>query len=337
MSSVRHADPMTIHVPAEEETLPMMLAPTHRRLVRLAGTLAVCWLGLGPLASTAGDAQTRFAGPGAALDGLLAAVRSGNAPAFDAIFGPGSEELRSSGDAVADQAMREKFIDAAEEHIGLEYVAPDRVLLSFGDDDWPFPIPLVKADGGWAFDTAAGKDEIINRRIGRNELHAIAVVRGIVDAQEEYAAADPTGSGVRQYAQRILSSPGQRDGLFWKSDANDSPLGELVAVAVQEGYGGADTSKPNPYHGYYFRLLKAQGKSAPGGAKSYLQDGKLTGGFAVLAWPAEYGNSGIKTFVVNQRDLVFEKDLGADTEKLAASITAYDPDTSWEPVEDLVD
>ncbi len=314
-----------------------MLAMTHRRLVRLAGTLAVCWLALGSLAAGATDTPQHFKGPGAALDALLAAVQAGDAAAFDAIFGPGSEDLRSSGDPVADKAMRDRFLDAAQKHAGLEFVSPDRVLLSFGDDDWPFPIPLVKSEKGWTFDTAAGKDEIINRRIGRNELYAIAVVHGIVDAQEEYAATDPTGSGIRQYAQRILSSPGQRDGLYWKSDANDSPLGELVALAVLEGYGGVDTSKPNPYHGYYFRLLKEQGKHAPGGAKSYLENGKLTGGFAVVAWPAEYGNSGVKTFVVNQRDLVFEKDLGADTEKIAKAMTAYDPDDSWDPVEDLVD
>ncbi|MBP2648166.1 MAG: hypothetical protein H6Q77_1790 [Gemmatimonadetes bacterium] len=336
MSEQRSNDLVTIGIPGTQED-PPMLATTQRRLVRLAGTLAVCWLGLGPLAVSAADAQTHFAGPGAALDALVAAVRAGDAAAFDAIFGPGSEDLRSSGDAVADKAVREKFLDAAEEHIGLEHPSPDRVLLSFGDDDWPFPIPLVKSDKGWVFDTAAGKEEIINRRIGRNELHAIAVVRGIVDAQEEYADADPTGSGMRQYAQRILSSPGQRDGLYWKSDANDSPLGELVAVAVQEGYGGVDRSKPVPYHGYYFRLLKGQGKHAPGGAKSYLKDGKLTGGFAVVAWPADYGNSGIKTFVVNQRDLVFEKDLGADTEKLAIAMTEYDPDPSWDPVEEPAD
>jgi hypothetical protein len=296
-----------------------MLAKTHRRLVRLAGALAVCWLGLGPLAAGAADGPRYFTGPGAALDALLAAVKAGDAAAFDAIFGPGSEDLRSSGDAVADKAMRAKFLDAAEDHSGLEFAGSDRVLLSFGDDDWPFPIPLVKSDKGWAFDTAAGKDEIINRRIGRNELHAIAVVRGIVDAQEEYAAADPTGSGVRQYAQRILSSPGQRDGLYWKSEANDSPLGELVAQAVAEGY---------------FRLLKAQGKHAPGGATSYLRDGKLTGGFAVVAWPADYGNSGVKTFIVNQRDLVFEKDLGSDTAKAVDAIKEYDPDSSWEPLEE---
>jgi hypothetical protein len=332
MSGARHTEATTRPSHDIQEDLSM-LATTHRRLVRLAGTLAVCWLGLGPLTAAAAEGQQHFTGPGAALDALLAAVRASDAAAFDAIFGPGSEDLRSSGDPVADKAMRERFLDAAEEHSGLEFDSPDRVLLSFGDDDWPFPIPLVKSDKGWAYDTAAGKDEIINRRIGRNELHAIAVVRGIVDAQEEYAATDPTGSGVRQYAQRILSSPGQRDGLYWKSDANDSPLGELVAVAVQEGYGGADTSKPNPYHGYYFRLLQGQGKHAAGGAKSYLKDGKLTGGFAVVAWPADYGNSGIKTFVVNQRDLVFEKDLGADTAKLAKAMTEYDPDDSWDPVE----
>ena len=336
MSGATQADPTTPRTPGIEET-HTMLAKTHRRLVRLAGALAVCWLGLGPLAAGAADGPRYFTGPGAALDALLAAVKAGDAAAFDAIFGPGSEDLRSSGDAVADKAMRAKFLDAAEDHSGLEFAGPDRVLLSFGDDDWPFPIPLVKSDKGWAFDTAAGKDEIVNRRIGRNELHAIAVVRGIVDAQEEYAAADPTGSGVRQYAQRILSSPGQRDGLYWKSAANDSPLGELVAQAVAEGYGGADTGKPVPYHGYYFRLLKAQGKHAPGGAQSYLKDGRLIGGFAVVAWPAEYGNSGIKTFIVNQRDLVFEKDLGADTAKIASAMTEYDPDDSWDPVEELVD
>lgn len=336
MSGADLSDTPILRNPRSEED-HSMLAMTHRRPLRLAGALVVCWLGLSPLAAGAADAQQHFTGPGAAVDALLGAVRAGEAAAFDAIFGPGNADLGSSGDPVADKTMRAKFLDAAEDHTGLEYDSPDRVLLSFGDDDWPFPIPLVKSDKGWAFDTAAGKDEIINRRIGRNELHAIAVVRGIVDAQEEYAATDPTGSGVRQYAQRILSSPGQRDGLFWKSDTNDSPLGELVAVAVQEGYGRADTSKPAPYHGYYFRLLKEQGKHAPGGAKSYLKDGKLTGGFAVVAWPADYGNSGIKSFIVNQRDLVFEKDLGADTEKIAAALTAYDPDDSWDPVEDLVD
>jgi len=270
------------------------------------------------------------------MDAMVSAVAAGDTAALGAILGPGSEDIVSSGDPVADKTAREQFVEAVQARMVIEYDGDDHVNFSVGDDEWPVPIPLVKEAGGWRFDTAAGREEILNRRIGRNELHAIAVVRGIVDAQEEYADADPTKSGVRQYAQRILSSQGQRDGLYWpvKEGEEESPLGELVAAAVKEGYGGADTSKPVPYHGYYFRLLKEQGKSAPGGAKSYLKDGKLTGGFGVVAWPADYGNSGVKTFIVNQRDLVFEKDLGPDTEKLAAAITAYDPDASWEPVEE---
>jgi hypothetical protein len=199
------------------------------------------------------------------------------------------------------------------------------------------PTPLVKDAQGWRFDGAAGKEEIVNRRIGRNELYAIEVMRDFVEAQEDYAEADPTRSGARQYAQRMVSTKGQKDGLYWPTASENeplSPLGELAAAAVKEGYGGTDPTKATPFHGYYYRLLQAQGKSAPGGARSYVVNGKMTGGFAFLAWPAEYGSSGIKTFVVNQQGLVFEKDLGADTEKLAAAITEYDPDDSWDAVEE---
>jgi hypothetical protein len=268
------------------------------------------------------------------MDAFVSAVAAGDTAALAAILGPGSEDIISSGDPVADKTLLEQFVGAMRARTVIEYDGDDHVNFSIGDDEWPVPIPLVQETGGWRFDTAAGREEILNRRIGRNELHAIAVLRGIVDAQEEYADTDPTKSGVRQYAQRILSSQGQRDGLYWPvtEGEEESPLGELIAAAVKEGYGGADTSKPVPYHGYYFRLLKEQGKDAPGGARSYLKEGRMTGGFGVVAWPADYGNSGVKTFIVNQRDLVFEKDLGADTEKLAASIAAYDPDASWDPV-----
>jgi hypothetical protein len=310
-----------------------MFRSITRRSVFVAGVFCAA---LQVTAAGAADAQKAFPGAGAAMDALVSAFAAGDAAALAAILGPGSEDIISSGDPVADKTAREQFVAAVQARTVIEYDGDDHVNFSVGDDEWPVPIPLVKEAGGWRFDTAAGREEILNRRIGRNELHAIAVVRGMVDAQEEYADADPTKSGVRQYAQRIISSQGQRDGLYWPVKAGDeeSPLGELVAAAVKEGYGGADTGKPVPYHGYYFRLLKEQGKGAPGGAKSYLKDGKLTGGFGVVAWPADYGNSGVKTFIVNQRDLVFEKDLGADTEKLAAAIIAYDPDVSWEPVEE---
>jgi hypothetical protein len=297
----------------------------------LAGVLAA---GLQATALGAADAQKAFPGVGAAMDAFVSAVAAGDTAALAAILGPGSEDIISSGDPVADKTLLEQFVGAMRARTVIEYDGDDHVNFSIGDDEWPVPIPLVQETGGWRFDTAAGREEILNRRIGRNELHAIAVLRGIVDAQEEYADTDPTKSGVRQYAQRILSSQGQRDGLYWPvtEGEEESPLGELIAAAVKEGYGGADTSKPVPYHGYYFRLLKEQGKDAPGGARSYLKEGRMTGGFGVVAWPADYGNSGVKTFIVNQRDLVFEKDLGADTEKLAASIAAYDPDASWDPV-----
>jgi hypothetical protein len=313
-----------------------MFRAITRSSIILASVLAV---GLQAAAVGAAEAQKYFPGAGAAMDAMVSAVAAGDTAVLAAILGPGSEDIVSSGDPVADKTARAQFVEAVRARLVIEYDGDDHVDFSVGDDEWPVPIPLVKDAAGWRFDTAAGRQEILNRRIGRNELHAIAVVRGIVDAQEEYADADPTGSGVRQYAQRTLSSQGQRDGLYWptKDGEEDSPLGELVAAAVKEGYGGADTGKPAPYHGYYFRLLQGQGKHAPGGAKTYLKDGKLTGGFAVVAWPADYGNSGIKTFIVNQRDLVFEKDLGADTEKLAAALTAYDPDDSWDPVEEPAD
>ncbi len=306
----------------------------HRPFPRLIALLAFCGLCLGGGIGQATAAQQHFQGPGAALDALLDAVNSRNRAKFDAVLGPSAKDIRSSGDPIADKAALERFLAAAKERTELHFVQPGRVLLSFGDDDWPFPIPLVKSGKGWYFDTAAGKDEILNRRIGRNELHSIAVMRELVVAQEDYRAANPTGSGVRQYAQRIASTPGQRDGLYWPAEAGagESPLGPLVARAVKEGYGAADKSKPIPYHGYLFRILTAQGKHAPGGAKSYVGDGKMTGGFALLAWPADYGNSGIRSFVVNQQGILYERDLGPDTEKKAAAISEYDPDEGWDPV-----
>jgi len=306
---------------------------TNRKSFIVAGILAVA---VQAGAAGAADAHRHFPGIGAAMDAMVSAIAAGDTAALGAILGPGSEDLYSSGDPVADRNALEQFVEAVRARTVIEYEGPDRVNLSVGDDEWPVPTPLVKDEAGWRFDGAAGKEEIVNRRIGRNELYAIEVMRDFVEAQEAYAVADPTRSGVRQYAQRMVSTKGQRDGLYWPAAANEapSPLGELVAAAVKEGYGDADTSKPVPFHGYLYRMLKAQGKQTPGGARSYVADGRMTAGFAFVAWPADYGNAGIKTFVVNQQGIVFEKDLGADTEKLVAAMTEYDPDDSWDPVED---
>jgi hypothetical protein len=282
----------------------------------------------------AGDTQQHFATVGQAMDTLLAAANAGDGDTLARVFGPDSEEILSSGDPVADEAARAQFVEAAGARICFESPEPDRIVFSIGVDDWPFPIPLVKDDSGWRFDAAAGKEEILNRRIGRNELNAIAVARAYVDAQEEYAASDPTGEGVRQYAQRILSSPGGKDGLYWSAeeDEPESPFGPLIAAAVDQGYQPGESARAEPYYGYYFRPLTAQGASAPGGAKNYIEDGRMTKGFALIAYPAEYGNSGIMTFLVNNRDIVFQKDLGDDTRTIASEITEYAPDKTWEPV-----
>jgi hypothetical protein len=200
-------------------------------------------------------------------------------------------------------------------------------------------MPLVKVDGKWYFDVAAGREEILNRRIGRDELGAIAVCHAYVDAQREYASRDRTGDGVLEYAQYLMSTPGKHDGLYWsaKNPGDEvSPLGPLVAQAHQEGYHrrtGLLTQNQSPYHGYYFQVILRQGRHAPGGKYSYVINGHMIGGFALVAWPAEYGNTGIMTFIVNQQGKVYQKDLGPNTDKLAPKITTYDPDASWKPAE----
>jgi hypothetical protein len=310
-----------------------MLDAMTPKIFIAAGALA---LGMHAAAAAAAEAQRHFPGVGAAIDAIVAAAEAGDPAALGAILGPDSEELYSSGDPVADRNSLQEFIEAVRARTVIQHESPDRVTFSVGDDEWPVPTPLVKDTQGWRFDGAAGKDEIVNRRIGRNELYAIEILREFVAAQEDYAAADPMRSGIRQYAQRMSSTTDRRDGLYWPVAANEapSPLSELAAAAIREGYADADTSKPVPFHGYLYRILTAQGEQAPGGAKSYVVEGRMTGGFAFVAWPAEHGNAGIKSFVVNQQGIVFEKDLGADTEKLAAAMSEYNPDDSWEPVEE---
>ena len=207
------------------------------------------------------------------------------------------------------------------------------MVLQTGKDEWPFPIPLVKENDRWRFDTSAGKEEIINRRIGRNELDVIQVCLAIVDAEREYYQRDPDGDKLLQYAQKFISTKGKRDGLYWetKPDEQPSPLGPLVAQARGEGYKGA-AGKPIPYHGYYYKILTGQGKDAPGGAYDYLVKGKMMGGFGMVAYPAQYGSSGIMTFIVNHDGVVYQKDLGANTASVAQSMTKFNPDKTWTAV-----
>lgn len=275
------------------------------------------------------SAQEQFGTPEAAVDALVGAAKSGDTKAILAVLGPDGQAIVSSGDSVADANTREKFVSAYDTKHTIELEGDGTQTLIIGDDAWPFPIPLVNNSGEWQFDTKVGADEILRRRIGRNELSAIQVCLAYVQAQNEYAALDPAGLGRHVYAQRILSSPGKKDGLYWPGEP-PSPLGDLAAKASTEGY---QTGKgPIPYHGYYYRILKRQGVSASGGAYDYLVKGKMVGGFALLAFPAQYGNSGIMTFMVNHDGTVFEKDLGPKTAKLARKIGSFAPDQTWAKV-----
>lgn len=279
--------------------------------------------------------QPHYATPEQAIRALADAARKKDPARVEGILGPDSADVVTSGDPVADAAALARFARAAAERTRIEPVDDTHRVAVVGRDDWPLPIPLVKAEAGWRFDTAAGRDELLNRRIGRNELTAIAVARAYVEAQREYAARD-RGEGDGVYAQKVRSTAGRRDGLYWEdpSGKERSPLGPLVAEADAEGYAVATGSggEPRPYHGYLFRILTSQGPNAPGGAKSYLRDGKLRDGFALVAWPVQYGISGIQTFVVNQQGIVFQKNLGAQTGELGRAMNAYDPDRSWTPV-----
>ena len=209
----------------------------------------------------------------------------------------------------------------------------DKAVIILGRDEWPYPIPLVERGGRWRFDAKAGAETIIERRIGRNELNAIEVCRAFVGAQREYAARDLLGGGMHAYAQKVESAQGKRDGLYWPAPqgAEESPLGPLIAVAEALGFGAEGGVGREPFHGYYYRILTRQGKNAPGGAQDYVVNGHMTGGFALVAFPARYGDSGVMTFIVNQSGIVFEKNLGRYTAEIARRMTEYDPDPTWKP------
>lgn len=305
-----------------------------RTVQRLIAIVALS-LSLTPMLARAepGADRPRYATPLEAMVALAAAVRQQDNTGLLKIFGPDAQDILHTDDPIQDRKALERFRDAMDAKLALLRQSDGSVTLELGTDDWPFPIPLKRDAQGWYFDAAAGREELLNRRIGANELHTLGVVRAYVDAQYEYAKADPDGNGKPDYAQRLLSSEGKKDGLYWPVAAGgaQSPMGPLVAAAAEEGYrrGTGDS-----YHGYRYKLLTAQGDAAPGGQRSYLQDGTLSGGFGLVAYPAEYGVSGIMTFIVNQQGVVFQKDLGEDTARLAPATTAYDPGEGWLPTGD---
>jgi len=276
-------------------------------------------------------AQKIFASPQQAVAALVAAVQDDGDAGLLAVLGPEAQDLISSGDAIADHNGRARFLEAYGAKSRLEQESPDRAVLVVGEKEYPFPIPIVRQGDSWRFDTLAGRVEILNRRIGRNELHTLEVLRAYVDAQREYASRKRDG-GVAEFAQKFSSSEGARDGLYWETaeGEQESPLGPLVAQAAAEGYGGGLAKEPpEPFHGYYFKILKAQGEHAAGGAFDYVADGRMILGFALVAYPARYGVSGITSFIVNQGGEIYEKDLGRETAQVAAAMAVFDPDESW--------
>jgi len=300
--------------------------------VVLAAVIALAAAGASS-AFAAATKQKSFASPEEAAKEFVAAVKGGDTKAMLAILGGDAKPLIQSGDAVADRNGRERFVKSYEESNKLEKAGESKVVLSTGKDDWPFPIPIVKNDAGWHFDTNAGKQEILNRRIGRNELAVIQVAQAYGDAQREYYLRNPQNDKLLQYAQKFTSTKGKRDGLYWPAKAGEppSPLGPLVAGARSEGYTKGDSpgNTPAAYHGYRYRILKAQGPDANGGAYDYVVRGKMIGGFALVAYPASYGASGVMTFILNHDGAVYEKDLGPGTAAAAQKMTRFNPDKSW--------
>jgi len=281
--------------------------------------------------------QVNFSSPGEAVTAMVNALKAGDNKALAAFFGSGSEDIVFSGDPIADKARREKFVSIYEEKNRLEQQGAEKAVLYLGNEDWPFPIPLVKIEGAWRFDSNEGRDEILARRIGRNELNVIQVCHAYVDAQREYALKDWDGDGLLVYARKFASSPGKKDGLYWetKQGEDQSPLGPLVATAQQRGYAGIQPSdNPVPYYGYYYHILEAQGANAKGGAYDYVASGKMLGGFALVAYPANYGASGIMTFIVNHDGVVFQKDLGENTKDIVSALTLFDPEGTWKKVDE---
>ncbi len=281
------------------------------------------------------SAQRTFASPQEAADALIQAAQENNTAAILEIFGPAGADIATSADPVQQKNNVEAFATAARQKksVNVDAKKRNRATLSVGNQEWPFPVPIVKKNAKWYFDAASGRDEIIFRRIGENELDAIEICRGYVEAQKEYASEVRDGSGIHQYAQRIISTPGKHDGLYWQNadGTPGGPISEAVARAIDEGY---SPNNPSGYHGYYFRVLKGQGPAAPVGQMDYLIGDAMIGGFALIATPVEYRVTGVKTFIVNHDGIVYEKDLGPNTLKVAKSIDKYDPDKTWHRTDD---
>lgn len=284
-------------------------------------------------AAPAAQPQARiFATPEAGVEALLQALRSDDRKALARLFGPGGERVVDSGDAEADREARRKFVAAYDAGHQIHLDGDSKAVLGVGSDDWPMPIPLVKRSGGWSFDAKKGANELVARRIGHNELDAIQVCRAFIDMQFDYAAVDRDGDGLLEYSDRLVSAPGKHDGLYWPTQPGEpaSPAGPRLAEASPQKL--AARTEATPFHGYYFRVLSAQGPHAPGGARDYRVGGQLIGGVALIAWPASYLSSGVKTFLCGLSGVVFERDFGAQTAAKVAKINAYDPGPGWMPV-----
>lgn len=306
---------------------------TEARMRMLRILLAVAAASWSWASSAAPPAEAEaFSSPRQAADALVAAAGSEDVPALLAIFGPGGSALVNSGDEVRDRSDRAKFAELARERLEIVVSSKDRHMatLQVGEEAWPFPVPLVEKGGKWRFDTRKGLQEVLDRRIGANELDAIEICRGYVEAQKEYALADRNGDGVKQYAQKVISTEGKHDGLVWRNPDGSlgGPIAEEIADAIEQGY----SEKAKPYHGYHFRILKGQGPSARLGTMDYVIGGKMIGGFALVAWPAEYAVSGVKTFIVAYDGVVYEKDLGPETAAIVSKMERYDPGKGWKVV-----
>jgi hypothetical protein len=306
----------------------------NRELAK-AGLLCLLSLVMCTIGIAAANAGKTFSTPQEAANALIDAAEKFDVPALEQIFGPDGKDIIHTGEPALDQEVAKQFAEQARTkmEVTVDPKTKRRAFISVGKDDWPFPVPIVKTGTTWSFETKAGLNEILLRRIGRNELDAIEISRGFVEAQHEYAEQKHDDSRVNQYAQKIISSPGKQDGLAWQnSDGTwDGPVGDNVARAIERGY---TTGKEQPYHGYYFRVLKGQGPDAPLGQMDYVVNGAMIGGFALLAVPAQYGVTGVMTFIVSNDGVVYQKDLGPNTLELAKKIDRFNPDKSWTPVTD---